>query len=78
VAKSLIARIVPDLNRGTAYGLYNASLGVMTLPANLIAGFLWDKVSPASLFYFGAACALAALVLLSLAGIEKNQELKAG
>ncbi|MCL6592158.1 MAG: hypothetical protein K6U80_19695 [Firmicutes bacterium] len=53
-------------------------MGVMTLPANLIAGFLWDKVSPASLFYFGAACALAALVLLSLAGIEKKQELKAG
>lgn len=72
IAKSLVARIVPDNKRGTAYGLYNASLGVMSLPANIIAGYLWDKVSPAATFYFGAVCALAAFLIISFSKIEKS------
>ncbi|NSW89341.1 MAG: MFS transporter [Firmicutes bacterium] len=71
IAKSLIARIVPDSKRGTAYGLFNASLGIMTLPANIIAGYLWDKVSPSATFYFGAACAFAALLSISFSKIER-------
>lgn len=65
-AKALVAGLVPEEQRGTAYGIFNATLGIMTLPANLIAGFLWDQWSPAVTFYFGALCALLALVLFSL------------
>lgn len=72
VSKALVARIVPDNQRGTAYGFFNASLGLMALPANLIAGFLWDKVTPAATFCFGAGCAILALVLLSFSKIEKE------
>jgi len=72
IAKSLVARIVPDNKRGTAYGLFNASLGVMTLPANIIAGYLWDKVSPSATFYFGAACAFVAFLIISFSRIEKT------
>lgn len=61
IAKALVARIVPSNQRGTAYGFFNASLGLMTWPANLIAGYLWDTVSPAATFYFGALCAVIAL-----------------
>ncbi|MHB1377028.1 MAG: MFS transporter [Candidatus Humimicrobiaceae bacterium] len=71
IAKSLVASIVPDTKRGTAYGLFNASLGLMALPANIIAGYLWDKVSPAAPFYFGAACAFLAFIVLSISKIEK-------
>jgi MFS family permease len=71
IAKALVARLVPDNKRGTAYGFFNASLGIMTLPANLIAGYLWDNVSPSSMFYFGAACALAAFILISFSKMEK-------
>jgi Major Facilitator Superfamily. len=71
IAKSLVANIVPDNKRGTAYGLFNASLGVMTLPANIIAGYLWDKVSPSATFYFGAACAFTAFLIISFSKIEK-------
>lgn len=73
IAKSLVTRIVPENKRGTAYGLFNASLGIMTLPANIIAGALWDRVSPDSTFYFGAACAFISLILLSLARIETRE-----
>jgi len=71
IAKSLVAHIVPDNKRGTAYGLFNASLGLMTLPANIIAGYLWDNISPSATFYFGAACAFAAFLVISVSKIEQ-------
>ena len=61
-AKALVAELVPDANRGAAYGLYNASVGVMALPASLIAGVLWTRVSPQSPFVFGAAMAFLAFI----------------
>lgn len=76
IAKALVANIVPDNQRGTAYGFFNASLGLMSLPANLIAGFLWDKITPAATFYFGAACAVLALILISFSKIEKTEIIK--
>lgn len=72
VAKSLVAHIVDDSNRGTAFGLYNASMGLLALPASFIAGYLWDNVSPAAPFYFGALCSIMAVVLITLFKIEKS------
>lgn len=63
-AKAMVAELVPENNRGRAYGLYNASVGVMALPASLIAGALWTRVSPAAPFAFGAALALLSLFAL--------------
>ena len=78
VAKSLVAHVVKDQDRGIAYGLFNASLGLMSLPASLIAGFLWDKVSPAAPFYFGSGCAFIALICLSVSGIERREPSTSG
>jgi MFS family permease len=63
-AKALVADLVPAELRGTAYGTYNATLGLLDLPASLIAGLLWETISPAAPFYFGAALALLAAVLM--------------
>jgi len=60
--KALVAELVPDSNRGAAYGLYNAAIGLMALPASLIAGVLWNRVSPAAPFAFGAAMAFLAYI----------------
>jgi MFS family permease len=69
-AKAMIADIVPEGVRGTAYGTYNAVLGILDLPASLIAGLLWDGLpalgfrgfgAPAP-FLFGGALALLAAV----------------
>lgn len=67
--KALVAEMVPDEQRGGAYGLYNASIGVMALPASLIAGWLWTQVAPAAPFAFGAI--IAAMALLALLLIPK-------
>ncbi len=64
VAKAFVADLVPAEHRGTAYGLFNAAVGVTVLPASLIAGLLWRWVSPAAPFYFGSAMALVAMALL--------------
>jgi MFS family permease len=65
-AKAFVADMVPVDRRGTAYGLYNGVVGLMALPASLIAGILWDRIAPAAAFYFGAALALIAMVGLML------------
>jgi len=62
----MIAELVSDARRGGAYGLYNASVGVMALPASVIAGALWTRVAPAAPFAFGAAMAALAVVALRL------------
>ncbi len=62
-AKAMVAELVPESNRGAAYGLFNASIGVMALPASLIAGYLWN-VSAAAPFAFGAIMAFLAFIAL--------------
>lgn len=61
-AKAMVAELVPEANRGAAYGLYNASVGIMALPASLLAGVLWNQVSPSAPFAFGAAMAFLAFI----------------
>jgi MFS family permease len=65
-SKALVADLVPAALRGTAYGTYNATLGLLDFPASLIAGLLWQTISPAAPFYFGAALSLAAALLMLL------------
>ena len=69
-AKALIADLVPAELRATAYGSYAALVGLISLPASLLAGVLWQGVGPwggfgaAAPFAFGAATAGLAAVLL--------------
>ncbi|MBI2906965.1 MAG: MFS transporter [Chloroflexi bacterium] len=64
VARALVADVVAPERRGTAYGIYNAAIGITALPASIIAGALWQAISPAAPFYFGAGLAGAATVAL--------------
>ncbi len=63
-AKALVADIVPQEQRGTAYGYFNAAIGLAALPASLVAGILWQFVNPDAPFIFGAVMALLAGFLL--------------
>jgi len=76
VVKAYIADQVISGHRGKAYGLYNSLVGLVTLPASFITGFLWDKISPAAPFYFSAAIALLAAVLLLIYTRIISQRLK--
>jgi MFS family permease len=69
-AKAMVADLVPEALRGTAYGTYNAVLGIIDFPASLIAGLLWQGVGkwqgfgPSAPFFFGSALAFMAAVLM--------------
>ncbi|MEW6240501.1 MAG: MFS transporter [Chloroflexota bacterium] len=71
VAKALIADLVPEVQRGTAYGLYAAAVGLTALPASLIAGILWQGVGSwsgfgaSAPFFFGAVMSLLAGILFA-------------
>jgi DHA1 family multidrug resistance protein-like MFS transporter len=48
---SLISKAVPEKIRGTAFGLFSTSLGLLSLPAPWIGARLWETVSPITPFY---------------------------
>jgi MFS family permease len=66
-----VADLVGPAQRGTAYGLFNAVVGVTALPASLIAGLLWRGVGAwqgfgaSAPFLFGAVLSLVAAALLA-------------
>ena len=69
-AKAMVADLVSPELRGTAYGTYNAILGILDFPASLIAGLLWQGAGswagfgPSAPFLFGSITAFLAAILL--------------
>jgi MFS family permease len=64
--RAFLAELSPADRKATAFGVYHSVVGFMTLPASVIAGLLWDRVSPAAPFWMGAGTALLAAALLVL------------
>lgn len=64
IQKAFISDIVDTNKKGTALGIYNAMLGVTLLPASLIAGVMYDRINARVPFFFGAATAVVAAVLM--------------
>ena len=62
--KALVADFTPPRAQGTAFGIYNAALGVGTLTASILFGFLYERFGAAFAFGTGAALAGVAAVLL--------------
>jgi MFS family permease len=60
--QSLISKSVPKRLRGVAFGLFSTSLGLVSLPAPLIGGFLWEKVNPQFPFMITAVVSLLAVI----------------
>lgn len=64
VEKALLADIADPSERGSAFGWYNCATGIGALPASLIFGVIWQRLSPHAAFGFGALLACLAAVLL--------------
>jgi MFS family permease len=60
--QSLISKAVPQHLRGVAFGLFSTSLGLVSLPAPLIGGYLWENVNPQFPFLLTALISLACIV----------------
>jgi MFS family permease len=64
--KALVADLTPGALSGTAFGLYNAALGVGALLASVAFGLVWKAFGPQAAFALGAVLALLAAALLFL------------
>jgi MFS family permease len=80
--KAFVADLVGDEKRGTAFGLFNFSIGLGALPASIIFGFLYsffDKKFPGYggtvAFGFGGTIALISMVLLAVKVKEPKQKI---
>ena len=61
---ALVADIVPEDLRGTAFGLINLITGLALLPASLLAGILWEQMGPQVTFTVSSGFAIAAILVL--------------
>lgn len=59
---SLISKAVPEKMRGTAFGLFGTSLGLVSLPAPWLGAQLWERYSPKMPFYVTGLAALASAI----------------
>lgn len=66
VERALIAEIAPPAHKGAMLGLHGTLVGVALLPASVIAGFLWNRVSPAAPFLFGALLSLVSAAAIAV------------
>jgi len=60
--QSLISKAVPQKVRGTAFGLFNTSLGLVSLPAPALGAQLWQRLGPRVPFSITAWAALIAIL----------------
>jgi MFS family permease len=63
--RALIADAVPPGERGRALGLYNLISGAGLLAASVIAGEVWQRVSPEAALLLGSGLAVAASAVLA-------------
>ena len=75
IPRAIVPEMVSPDVKGTAYGVYHMVIGVLDLPATLIAGILWDVFGniygPMIAFSYGSVLAIAAAVLLFIFNPEK-------
>lgn len=65
--RALLGEFSSSGRHGTAFGAYHMVSGLGALPASIVAGLLYERVSPAAPFWLGAgAAALAGVLMLVL------------
>jgi sugar phosphate permease len=64
VLRAVVADLVPEELRGTAYGLYHFAVGLTALPASLGFGLLWKHAGAGAAFATSAGIAVVAGLML--------------
>ncbi len=72
VEKAFVADLVEPSRRGSAYGLYNFTVGIGALPASIIFGWLYNSFGGAAAFSTGAVLAFLAMTGLAFFVREKS------
>lgn len=59
--------------KGTALGFYGAVIGIVSIPAGLVAGLLWE-ISPSTMFYYIFTVGVISLILLAF--VKEGKEFR--
>ena len=70
--KALVADMVSEDKRGTAYGFYNLAIGITVLPASLLFGLIWDTYGAPTAFVASAVVSVVSALLLLKLKIKKQ------
>ena len=70
IGKAYISNLVPQEKAGTAFGVYQTTIGLCTFFASLIAGLLWTYIGVSAPFIFGSVMAVISALLFVI--LEKK------
>jgi MFS family permease len=74
VEKALVADLVEDEKRGTAFGFYNLAYGITVFPASLLFGLLWNQFGAGTAFIASACVSIIAAMFLMTIRVDKIKE----
>jgi MFS family permease len=63
VHRAFVVDLAPKHLKGTALGTFHTASGIVALPGGLLAGIIWDTISPEGTFLFGFGLTIIALIL---------------
>ena len=72
VGKAFISQLVPKERSGTAFGIYQLTVGLCTFLASLIAGLIWTYIDVSAPFIFGSITAVISAIMFII--LEKPQQ----
>jgi MFS family permease len=68
VGKAYISNLVPEEKSGTAFGIYQTTIGLCTFFASLVAGLLWSYIGVSAPFIYGSLMAIISAFLFVVLG----------
>lgn len=71
--KALVADLVDEDKRGTAFGFYNLAYGITVFPASLLFGLAWNNFGPSAAFLGSAVVSVAAAGLFLTVKTKKER-----
>ncbi|MFM9058096.1 MAG: MFS transporter [Planctomycetaceae bacterium] len=69
--RALVAALAPARGQGGAFGWYALVQGLMAVPANLVAGWLWERSPHGPALAFAVTAVLAVTACLVVAGLAR-------
>ena len=72
VQRAFVSELAPTGYRASTLGFFKMIVGIMALPASLVAGILWDNVNIYTPFYFALLLTGIAFLLLFFVKEKKN------
>jgi MFS family permease len=63
VQRAFVVDLSPPELKATALGTFHTAIGLVALPGGLIAGVIWDKISPDATFLFALILSVCSLIL---------------